>query len=169
MDRTAASSIRMVQQDPAPFLGWIRFLSEMLCKKTEETVNLVFLRRKICSFSQILHKSQHYWELSLLLLQVKIILMWVSRRKVPGTALGYLPWQNFPSKSRLCSELTLIIFTSDLGNGVESIPFKHADDKWRDSGLSGRQIRFKAIYRTWRNGLEKNRMQYNEDKCRIYI
>lgn len=30
---------------------------------------------------------------------------------------------------QLCIMLTVIIFTSDLGNGAESIPFKHADDK----------------------------------------
>lgn len=63
MDRPAASSVRMAQQNPAPFLGRSRFPSEMLCKITEQTQNLVFLRSKIYFFSQILHKSQHYWEL----------------------------------------------------------------------------------------------------------
>lgn len=68
-------------------------------------------------------------------------------------APGHLASQNFPSKSRLCSELTLTIFTSDLGNGVESIPFKHADDKMTVSMLED-SIRFKAIYRNWGNGLK---------------
>lgn len=80
-------------------------------------------------FSDFAQKPALLGVVAKLLLQAQIILMWVSRREVQDSALGCLARQSFPSKSRLCSELTLIIFTSDLGNGVESIPFKHADDK----------------------------------------
>lgn len=30
-------------------------------------------------------------------------------------------------------------------------------------------MKFKAIYRNWRNSLKKPRLQYNEDKCKIYV
>lgn len=80
-------------------------------------------------FSDFAQKPVLLGAVAELLLQTQIILLGVSRRALQGPALGCLAWQNFLFKSRLCSELILIIFTSDLGNGVESIPFKHADGK----------------------------------------
>ena len=88
-----------------------------------------------------------------LLLQTEITLLGVSGREVQDPAPGCLASQDFPCKSRLRSELTLTIFTSDLGNGVESIPFKHADDKMT-VGVLEDSIQFKAIYRNWGNGLK---------------